>query len=182
MMSHGRPTNLWQRLHINLPLLLGLLSLLGVSLVVLYSASGMHAEMLVRQVIRTGLAFAVMLGLAQLSPSFYARWAPPVFVLGVVLLICVLAFGHIGKGAQRWLDLGVIKFQPSEILKLVMPMTIAAYLSRQPLPPASSRWSSPWSWCCYPPCSSPSSRIWAPPFWWRSLASSSSSWGASAGP
>ncbi|WP_409420706.1 rod shape-determining protein RodA [Pseudaeromonas sp. ZJS20] len=135
MMSHGRPTSLWQRLHIDLPLLLGLLSLLGVSLVVLYSASGMHTEMLVRQVIRTGLAFAVMIGLAQLPPSFYARWAPPVFALGVVLLICVLAFGHIGKGAQRWLDLGVIKFQPSEILKLVMPMTIAAYLSSHPLPP-----------------------------------------------
>ena len=89
----------------------------------------MHPDMLVRQIIRTGLAFTLMLVVAQFPPSFYARWATPMFALGVVLLICVLAFGHIGKGAQRWLDLGFIKFQPSEMLKIGMPMMIANYLS-----------------------------------------------------
>lgn len=128
------PSSLWQRLHIDLPLLLGLLSLLGVSLVVLYSASGMHADMLERQVLRTAMAFSLMIAMAQLPPTFYARWAPPAFALCIFLLLCVMVFGHIGKGAQRWLDLGFIKFQPSEILKIVMPLTIAAYLSRFSLP------------------------------------------------
>lgn len=134
MMSSHRHS-WWQRLHIDVPLLLGLLALLGVSLVVLYSASGMHIDMLVRQLLRTGMAFVLMIVLAQLHPSFYVRWAPPAFALCIVLLLCVMVFGHIGKGAQRWLDLGFIKFQPSEFLKIIMPMTIAAYLSRQALPP-----------------------------------------------
>ena len=112
MMSSRRQS--WgQRLHIDIPLLLGLLALLAVSLVVLYSASGQHPEMLARQLLRTGMAFVLMIVMAQFPPSFYARWAPPAFGLCIFLLLCVMVFGHIGKGAQRWLDLGFIKFQPS---------------------------------------------------------------------
>ena len=98
-------------------------------------SGGMHAEMLGRQLVRTGMAFGLMIFMAQFPPSFYARWAPPAFAVCIVLLLCVMVFGHIGKGAQRWLDLGFIKFQPSEFLKIIMPMTIAAYLSRHALPP-----------------------------------------------
>ena len=127
--------SIWHRFHIDLPLLLGLFGLLCVSLGVLYSASGMHPEMLGRQLIRTSMAFALMIFMAQFPPAFYARWAPPAFAVCVFLLLCVMVFGHIGKGAQRWLDLGFIKFQPSEFLKIIMPMTIAAYLSRHALPP-----------------------------------------------
>lgn len=69
--------SIWQRFHIDPPLMLGLLALLCVSLVVLYSASGQHPDMLVRQLLRTGMAFVLMIFMAQLPPAFYARWAPP---------------------------------------------------------------------------------------------------------
>ena len=110
-MNSHRGASFWQRFHIDLPLLLGLLALLCVSLVVLYSASGMHPEMLGRQLVRTGMAFGLMIFMAQFPPAFYARWAPPAFAVCIILLLCVMVFGHIGKGAQRWLDLGFIKFQ-----------------------------------------------------------------------
>jgi len=125
----------WQKIHIDLPLLFALIAMLAFSMVVLWSASGQHADMMMNKVIHTGIAFTVMLVLAQFSPSFYARWAPPAFLVCIILLLCVMIFGHIGKGAQRWLDLGFIKFQPSEFLKIVMPMTIAAFMERHPLPP-----------------------------------------------
>ncbi len=126
--------SIWQRFHIDPPLMLGLLALLCVSLVVLYSASGQHPDMLVRQLLRTGMAFVLMIFMAQLPPAFYARWAPPAFALCIFLLLCVMVFGHIGQGAQRWLDLGFVKFQPSEFLKIIMPMTIAGFMCRHPLP------------------------------------------------
>ena len=62
---------------------------------------------------------------AQIPPLVYRKWAVPVFVLGLLMLVSVLLFGHVGKGAQRWLDLGFIKFQPSEIMKLIVPIMIA---------------------------------------------------------
>jgi len=126
---------IWQRIHVDLPLLFALIALIAFSLVVLYSASGQNDDMMFSKLLHTAIAFTVMLVMAQFSPSFYARWAPPAFAVCIVLLLCVMVFGHIGKGAQRWLDLGFIKFQPSEFLKIVMPMTIAAYLDRYPLPP-----------------------------------------------
>ena len=73
--------------------------------------------------------------LAQVTPSLLRRFAPWLFVLGVVLLIVVDAIGYVGKGAQRWLDLGFIRFQPSEIMKLATPMMCAWLLHERPLPP-----------------------------------------------
>ncbi|PSJ44840.1 rod shape-determining protein RodA [Zobellella endophytica] len=136
MNKHRRRRPLWERLHLDWPLLLGLLILLTASMAILYSASGEDTAALTRQGIRIGMSLLVMMALAQLPPGFYARWAPPVFVLGVVLLVLVLLVGDIGKGAQRWLEIGAFRFQPSEALKLAMPMTIAAYISRYPLPPS----------------------------------------------
>ena len=125
----------WQKIHVDLPLLFAISALLTFSMVVLYSASGQNIDMMTNKVIHICIAFTVMLVMAQFTPGFYARWAPPAFLICIILLLCVMIFGHIGKGAQRWLDLGFIKFQPSEFLKIVMPMTIAAYLDRHPLPP-----------------------------------------------
>jgi rod shape determining protein RodA len=85
--------------------------------------------------IRFGLAFFVMVIVAQINPHTLQRWAPWIYGLGVLLLIGVLLFGDIGKGAQRWLNLGVFKFQPSEMVKLAVPLMIAWYLAKQPLPP-----------------------------------------------
>jgi rod shape determining protein RodA len=84
--------------------------------------------------LRLALAFSVMLLIAQMSPHQLQRWSPPLFILGVLLLVAVLVMGEIGKGAQRWLDLGLVRFQPSEILKLAVPMMIAWSLARRPLP------------------------------------------------
>lgn len=139
MNKHQQRRSLWEMLHLDWPLLLALLTLLGASTAILYSASGEDMDSLIRQVIRIGLSLVVMLGLAQLPPGFYSRWAPPVFILGAVLLVMVILVGDIGKGAQRWLEFGAIRFQPSEIMKLVMPMMIATYISRYPLPPSLLR-------------------------------------------
>lgn len=124
-------------LHLDLPLLTGLILLCGFGLFVLYSASGQDMEQIQRQVIRLALGFAVMVIVAQAHPSTLRRWSPWLFGAGVLLLSAVLIFGSIGKGAQRWLDLGFFRFQPSELTKLAVPMMIAWFLAEKPLPP---RW------------------------------------------
>ncbi len=121
--------------HLDLPLLIGLLLLCSYGLVVLYSASGENLAQVHRQLIRLGLAFSVMLVIAQINPSTLRRWSPWLYGVGVLLLIAVLLVGQVGKGAQRWLDLGVMRFQPSEMVKLAVPLMIAWYLSQKPLPP-----------------------------------------------
>jgi rod shape determining protein RodA len=122
------------RLHLDLPLLGALLLLCAAGLVVLFSATDQSSGQLERQALRLALAFSVMLLIAQMSPHQLQRWSPPLFILGVLLLVAVLVMGEIGKGAQRWLDLGLVRFQPSEILKLAVPMMIAWSLARRPLP------------------------------------------------
>ena len=112
---------------------LGLITLFG--LVVLYSASGQNLLMVRNGVIRALIGAVAMCALAQVKPSFLRRLAPFLFIAGCLLLILVDAMGHIGKGAQRWLDLGFIRFQPSELMKLAVPMTCAWWLHDRPLPP-----------------------------------------------
>ena len=85
--------------------------------------------------IRAALGGFAMCALAQVKPAFLRRLALPLWIMGVVLLVVVDITGHIGKGAQRWLDLGFIRFQPSEIMKLAVPMTCAWWLHERPLPP-----------------------------------------------
>lgn len=121
--------------HLDMPLILGLILCLILSLFVLYSASGQHIEMLERQLMRTGMAFCAMLLFAQIPPKYLAKFAAPTYLFAVFLLLLVEFFGDISKGAQRWLDLGIMRIQPSEFLKLVMPLTIAAFLSRDNMPP-----------------------------------------------
>jgi len=86
--------------------------------------------------IRAALGGTAMCVLAQVKPAFLRRLAPFLFVIGVILLIIVDITGHIGKGAQRWLSLGFFRFQPSEIMKLAVPMTCAWWLHDRPLPPS----------------------------------------------
>ncbi|MCC6173389.1 MAG: rod shape-determining protein RodA, partial [Gammaproteobacteria bacterium] len=117
------------------PLVLGLALLAVYGQVVLYSASGQDWQSVLRGSIRIGLGAAAMLALAQVKPGFLRRLAPWLYAIGVVLLIIVDAIGYIGKGAQRWLDLGLVRFQPSEIMKLAVPMMCAWYLRERPLPP-----------------------------------------------
>ncbi|PCI58002.1 MAG: rod shape-determining protein RodA [Gammaproteobacteria bacterium] len=126
--------SIWQKLHIDLPLLLGILSLMALGLFIVFSAGGQSIDIVYRQAIRLGIAIVVMLAIAQIPPLSYRKWAVPVFVLGLLMLVAVLLFGHIGKGAQRWLDLGFMKFQPSEIMKLIVPIMIAWFVSQHNLP------------------------------------------------
>ena len=113
---------------------LGLITLYG--LVVLYSASGQNWGRVADAGIRACLGAIAMCALAQVKPSFLRRLAPWLCGIGVLLLIVVDITGHIGKGAQRWLDLGFIRFQPSEIMKLAVPMTCAWWLHERALPPS----------------------------------------------
>ncbi len=131
--------DLFQRLHIDVPLLFSLIVLCGIGLVVLYSAADQDTEVIVRQGIRIGLAFGLMFLVAQIPPYQIARWAPWVYLLGIVLLALVLAVGDLGKGAQRWLDLGLFQIQPSEIMKIAVPMAVAWHLADKSLPPGLLR-------------------------------------------
>ncbi|PJG83145.1 rod shape-determining protein RodA [Caviibacterium pharyngocola] len=127
--------SLWRRLHIDLWLFIGLVVISAYGLLVLYSASGANEAMFRNRVIQVSLGFAVMLVMAQFSPKFYQRVAPYLFGAGIVLLILVDLIGTTSKGAQRWLDLGILRFQPSEIVKLAVPLMVAVYLGKRALPP-----------------------------------------------
>lgn len=132
----SRRRGFWQRVHLD-PWLLGmLLVLMAAGLVVMYSASGQRIDTVTSQGIRFGVALGVMISIAQLTPATLMRWALPAYLLGVAMLIAVELVGDMGMGAQRWLAIpGVIRFQPSELMKLAMPMMVAAFLSRRELPP-----------------------------------------------
>jgi len=124
-----------QRLHIDIPLLFGSLILCGIGLVVLYSASGQDLNIVLRQAMRMAIALLLMLAIAQLPPEQIERWSLWIYLFGVGLLILVLVAGHVGKGAQRWLDLGLFRFQPSELMKLAVPMVLAWLFASRRLPP-----------------------------------------------
>jgi len=131
--------SLAQRLHIDIPLLFGILILCGIGLVILYSAGGQDLQLVARQGILMLLAILLLFLAAQLTPAQLERWSIWIYIGGVLLLILVLLKGDIGKGAQRWLDLGLIRFQPSEIMKLSVPMVVAWYLANNDLPPRLTR-------------------------------------------
>ena len=131
----GMLARVLERLHLDGPLLAGLLALCAFGMFILYSASGQDEALVLRQTVRLCAGFVALLLIAQLPPSLLRAWSPWIFLVGVVLLALVLELGHIGKGAQRWLDLGVVRFQPSEIMKLAVPMMAAWYLHSRPLPP-----------------------------------------------
>ncbi|MEW6331271.1 MAG: rod shape-determining protein RodA [Pseudomonadota bacterium] len=128
-----------QRLHLDRTLLYALLSLAAISMFVVYSGSAKDTGATFGHFMRLVLGFTVLLVVAQIRPEILERWSPYVFVAGMVLLMAVLAIGVIGKGAQRWLDLGLIQFQPSEIMKLAVPMMLAWFLARGNLPPSLSK-------------------------------------------
>lgn len=123
-------------LHIDLPLLTMLALFCLLSLFILYSASGQDMQTVLRQGVRMLIAFAVMLALANIPPRTLRFWALWVYLFGMALLFAVMFFGEISKGAQRWLDIpGLGRFQPSEIMKLALPLMLAWFFHERPLPP-----------------------------------------------
>ncbi len=116
------------------PLLAGLLILSVAGLFVLYSASGENMDTVYRQGVRLAIGFGALIALSQVPPYVLRRWTPWLYTAGMLLLIATLFFG-VGRSTQRWLDMGVTRFQPSEIMKLAVPMMIAWYLHDRRLPP-----------------------------------------------
>jgi rod shape determining protein RodA len=123
-----------RRFNVDGPLLGGVLLICALGLVVLYSAVGESMRLWLNQLVRLGVAVVGMFIIAQFSPDFLRRWTPWGYAAGLVLLTLVLTTGEVGQGAQRWLDIG-IRFQPSEIMKLGVPMMAAWYLHDRPIPP-----------------------------------------------
>ncbi|MFL0810955.1 MAG: rod shape-determining protein RodA [Agarilytica sp.] len=139
----GRSDGILQRLHIDPILLLLLLTITAYGILVLYSASGESHRLVTRQLVFICIAYMGMFTVAQVDMRVLRRWAPWFYGLGIVLLALVYVIGVGAKGAQRWISLGFFRFQPSEILKIAVPIMVAAYLSNRVLPPSlkHSFWS-----------------------------------------
>ena len=127
----------WSHLHIDWSLCCGLIICFMLGMLILYSAN-LDFLLIKKQAIRIGLAFLLMFMVAQIPPRVFLDWALFFYIFSLVMLISVLLIGDIGKGAQRWLNLGVIKFQPSELMKLAVPMMVARSLQDHVLPPKTS--------------------------------------------
>jgi rod shape determining protein RodA len=123
-------------LHLDGPLFIGLCLLVGVGTIVLYSASGGNIAMLKAKALHFSLALVVMVALAQVPPRMIRIAAPWAYMTGLALLIAVMLTGDIAMGAQRWLDLGIVRFQPSELMKIAVPLACAWYLHERALPPS----------------------------------------------
>ena len=137
--DQSHDVNSWQqRLHLDAPLVLLLMAVCSLGLMVLYSASNQDTGVAIAQVTRLGIGFAALILVAQIHPRWLQRMAPWLFGIGILLLIAVLWVGDIGKGAQRWLDLRFIRFQPAEMMKLAVPMMVAWLLGDARLPPRVS--------------------------------------------
>ncbi len=122
-------------LHLDTMLLIGLLIMSCIGLVVLYSSGNQNMGLIYKQLVRMAIAFTIMVILARISPDRLLRWAPWLYGVGIILLVAVLIAGTKSKGAQRWLNFGLFRFQPSEIMKIAVPMMVSYYYSRKKLPP-----------------------------------------------
>jgi len=124
---------------VDFPLLAIILAICAYGLIVLYSALEENNALLFRQGIRLGVALGAFVVLSQIPPRLLRLWTPWVFCGGVGLLLIVMVGGDVGGGAQRWLDLGIVRFQPSEIMKLAVPMMVAWFMHERTLPPKFSQ-------------------------------------------
>ena len=125
----------WKVFSLDLWLLLGLFAITGYGLLVLYSASGGSEKMFTNRVMQVSLGLGVMFVMAMIPPRTYKQISPYLYTVTIVMLVMVDVFGETSKGAQRWLNLGFVRFQPSEIAKLAVPLMVATFLSNRPLPP-----------------------------------------------
>ena len=126
------------KLHLDPLLLVLVVAVLAFGLMVLFSAAGDQSHLFDAQFQRVLVAMAVLVVAAQLPPGLYFRWAPFVYSLGLFLLLLVLMVGVKVKGSQRWLEIpGLLRFQPSELMKIAVPMALAWYLQQRVLPPSA---------------------------------------------
>lgn len=136
MTDNPNKKSLWDKIHIDPAMLLILLALL------VYSATGYLERqrrdigMMERKIGQIAMGLVIMVVMAQIPPRVYEGWAPYLYIFCIILLVAVDAFGAISKGAQRWLDLGVVRFQPSEIAKIAVPLMVARFINRDVCPPS----------------------------------------------
>ena len=135
MQSPGGDRRRGRSLHMDIPLLMILITICIGGLLVLYSASGQSLFYVKRQALFMLTGFAAMMVVAQFPVRFWERWAVLFYCIGLISLVAVLFFGVGAKGAQRWLDLGLTRFQPSELMKVAVPMMVSAYLGKRYIPP-----------------------------------------------
>lgn len=122
-------------LKLDWPLFSALIVVSIVGLAILYSASGPDIDLVLKQSARISIAFIVLLVAAQIRVELYRIWAPWAYLIGIALLIAVWQYGDVGMGAQRWLQIGRFRFEPSEIMKIAVPLMLARYLHSRSLPP-----------------------------------------------
>ena len=138
--SAGTNTSWSDRIHVDPILLLLITGVVLFGLVILSSAVDGNEALFDAQVRRIGVAYAALIIAAQLPPAMYLRWAPFLYLVGLGLLILVLFVGIEVKGSQRWIDIpGLFRFQPSELMKIAVPMAVAWYLQQRVLPPSIKR-------------------------------------------
>lgn len=125
----------WDKTHLDPIMLMLVVLLLLYSAIVVWSASGQDMGMMKRKLGQIAIGLVVMVTMAQIPPRVYNGWAFYLYIVCILLLIAVDVFGAISKGAQRWLDLGIVRFQPSEIAKIAVPLMVARFISRDTCPP-----------------------------------------------
>ena len=131
--------NFWQRYNIDLPLVLLFIAFAPISLATIYSASSLDTDLIFDQLRNFAIALVVMLVVAQFNVYDWRRFALAVYLGCVVMLLLVPWFGVTVNGAQRWLDIGIMRFQPSELMKLALPVVCAWSLAQASLPPQPSQ-------------------------------------------
>lgn len=114
--------------HLDGPLMAMLGLLLLVSAATVFSASGENSERLLSHFVNMAIALTAMLLITHVPPQRLMQFAPPAYVLGLLLLLAVAVFGIVVNGSRRWLDLGIARIQPSELMRLAVPMMLAWYL------------------------------------------------------
>lgn len=125
--SFGLMTKVWQ---ISWLYVLLLCALAGVGYVALYSAGSGPEAYASKHILRFAFGLVMMLSIAMVDIRFIARFSYPIYAVSVGLLVLVLRMGHVGKGAQRWIDLGGLQLQPSELAKIGLVMALAAWFHR----------------------------------------------------
>ena len=134
--SSARPKSIWRMVHLDPPLLIGLILLCCFGVTVLFSASGGDQAVVQRQAVAMMIGMVVMFAIAQFNVHFFRQWAPSMYAGGIALLGVVLLIGIEQNGAKSWLNLpGLPSFQPSELMKFAVPLLLAWYLASRPLPP-----------------------------------------------
>lgn len=134
-MSSYNHQNFSAKLHLDIPMLIGIGILFIVSLLALYSAK-LNASILHKQGFRMLISLVLMILVAHIPPRIFKSWTIFLYFIGLLILILIFGYGVTSKGAKRWLEIGFFRFQPAELMKLAVPMMVAKLFDQHVLPPS----------------------------------------------